>query len=223
MNGKRLSVALPAGIFAAAALAVFACGSCALLSKSAPIVPRYFSPERSSRRARPTQRLAGAGVELRLGHVGSAAHLDELLVYRDTVSEIGYYRLRRWTETPANYLERRLARVLFEQRGLRQVVGGSPTLEVQLTAFEEVRHPRHLARVQVVARLDDGRVVRWQQTVTVDLPVVAPKNGDATDVVVEAIGRALRATVDKIADRVVRELAVAPASLPTAAPLTSRR
>jgi hypothetical protein len=37
-------------------------------------------------------------------------------------------------------------------------------------------------------------------------------SGDTADVAVEAFGRLLRATVDRIADRVVRELAVAPAA-----------
>ena len=205
----------------AAAVAAFGAGGCALLSKSAPIAPHYFSPERPGDVPRLATRLPGAPAELRLGRVEGASHLEERLVYRDTASEIGYYRLRRWTEAPEQYLKRRLARVLFEERGLQRVVGGGgPTLEVQLTAFEEIRVPRRMARVQVIARLHDERVVRWEETITVDLPVVAARSGDTADAAVAAIGRALRATVNRIANRVVRELAVAdaPAVAPAVAP-----
>jgi cholesterol transport system auxiliary component len=97
--------------------------------------------------------------------LGRLAGLYYLSAFRATASEIGFYRLRRWTEPPEQYLKRRLARVLFEERGLRQVVGGGgPTLEVQLTAFEEIRVPRRMARVQVIARLHDERLVRWEES-----------------------------------------------------------
>ena len=205
------SLRIPAFLVAVAVVSSGAAG-CALLSKSAPILPRYFSPERPSDVPKPAPGLSGPALVLRLGRVEGASHLEERLVYRDTASEIGYYRLRRWTEAPEQYLKRRLARVLFEERGLGQVVrGGGLTLEAQLTAFEEIRVPRRMVRVQVIARLHDERLVRWEQTITVDLPVVAAQSGDTADAVVEAIGRALRATVDRIADRVVRELAVVPA------------
>jgi cholesterol transport system auxiliary component len=199
-------------LVAAAAASALGAGSCALLSKSSPIVPRYFSPERPGDLPRLAAR-NGSPAELRFGRVEGAPHLEERLVFRAKSSEIGYYRLRRWTEAPEQYLKRRLARVLFEERGLRQVVGGGgATLEVQLTAFEEIRVPRRMARVQVIARLHDERLVRWEQTITVDLPVRLAERGDSADVVVEAIGRALRATVNQIADRVVRELAAAAAT-----------
>ena len=186
--------------------------SCALFSKSTPIAPRFFSPERPSDIPRQTFKVHGPATELRLGRIGGASYIEEMLVFRDTASEIGYYRLRRWTEAPQHYLKRRLARVLFEERGLQQVVGGSaPTLDVQLTAFEETLFPQRMARVQVIARLHDERIVRWEETVTVDLPVIAAKKGDTADAAVEAIGRALRATVDRIADRVILELAALPA------------
>jgi len=203
----------PRALLVAAVVAASTSGSCALLSKSAPIAPRYFSPERPGDVAKRARKPLRPSAELRLGRVDGASHLETRLVYRDTKSEIGYYRLRRWTEAPERYLKRRLARVLFEERGLQQVVsGGGPTLEVRLTAFEEIRLPRRIARVQVIARLHDERIVRWEETITVDRPVVAMKKGDTADAAVEAIGRALRATVDRIADRVVRELAAEPAA-----------
>jgi cholesterol transport system auxiliary component len=203
----------PGALLLAAVVAASTAGGCALLSKSAPIEPRFFSPERPGDVVERAGKPRRPSAELRLGRVEGAPHLETRLVFRDNKSEIGYYRLRRWTEAPEQYLKRRLARVLFEERGLQRVLSGvGPTLEVQLTAFEEIRLPRHTARVQVIARLHDDRIVRWEETVTVERPVVAAKKGDTADAAVEAIGRALRATVDRIADRVVRELAVAPAA-----------
>ena len=200
-----------------AAVATLGASGCALLSKSAPIKPRYFSPERPADVPRPLSRRPDPPQELRLGRVACVANLDEMLVFRDSAREVGYYRLRRWTEAPEQYLRRRLARVLFEERGLGEVVGGGgPTLDVQLTAFEEIRVPRRMARVQVIVRLHDARLVRWEETLTVEQPVAA--GGDQADAAVAAIGRALRAVVDRIADRVVFELAVAPAVAPPVAP-----
>ena len=194
-------------------LAVWGIGGCALLSKSAPITPRYFSPERPGDVPLSAPRHRGPPQELRLGRVDSAANLEEMLIFRDSASEIGYYRERRWTEAPEQYLRRRLARVLFEERGLREVVGGDgPTLDVQLTAFEEARVPRRMARVQVIVRLQDGRLVKWEETVTAEEPVAVTAGVDEADASVAAIGTALRAAVDVIADRVVLELTVAPSA-----------
>ena len=207
MSTLRLRVLL------VAAVAVIGASGCALLSKSAPIKPRYFSPERPADVPQAAARGPVPAAELRLGRVGSVANLDEMLVFRDSPREVGYYRLRRWTEAPDQYLRRRLTRVLFEERGLREVVSGSgPTLDVQLTAFEEVRAPRRLARVQVIVKLHDDRLVSWEETVTVELPVVVARGGDPADASVEAIGQALRAVVDRIADRVVLDLAGPPAA-----------
>jgi cholesterol transport system auxiliary component len=192
--------------------ALFALG-CALMSKSEPIVPRYFSPERPGDVVGPGQRAPGLPAELRLGRVTSASHLDERLVYRASDYELGYYQERRWTEAPEEYLERRLSRALFEERGLRRVVGGAAaTLEVELVAFEEIRAPKRLARVQVIVRLSDQRLVRWEETLTVDRPLAAASTGDGADAAVEGLGSALREIVERIADRVVSELAAPPAA-----------
>ena len=117
--------------------------------------------------------------ELRLGHVNGASYLDLRLVYRDSPSELGYYQERRWTESPDEYLNRRLAQVLFEQRGIRRVVSGvATTLEAELTAFEEVRAPKRVARVQVVVRLQTQRFVAWEATLAAEEPL-KPSGGDA--------------------------------------------
>ena len=190
------------------ALAALATAGCALTSKSVPIAPRYFSPERPADAARASTKPPGAPLELRLGRITSSSHLDERLVFRDSDYELGYYEERRWTEDPEEYLRRRLGRVLFEERGLVHVIGGmaAPTLEVELTAFEEIRTPKRVARVQLTARLQDARLVRWEETLTVDQPIPEGGKGDVADAMVAAIGTALGSVVDRIADRVMTEL-----------------
>lgn len=207
------------------ALAALTTASCALTSKSVPIAPRYFSPERPVDATRPVTKPPGAPLELRLGRISSSSHLDERLVFRDSDYELGYYEERRWTEDPEEYLRRRLGRVLFEERGLRHVIGGMAlTLEVELTAFEEIRVPKRVARVQLTARLQDARLVRWEETLTVDQPIPEDSKGDVADGMVSAIGAALGSVVDRIADRVMTELTAAPASAPVVpAPLPATR
>jgi cholesterol transport system auxiliary component len=210
-----------------ATLALFAAG-CALTSKSEPISPRYFSPERPADPARAAAKPLEVPLELRLGRVYGSSHLDERLVYRDSDYQLGYYEERRWTEEPAEYLRRRLARVLFEERGLRHVVGGlGPSLEVELTGFEEIRSPRRIARVQMTARLQDARIVRWEETLTVDQPISDDNSGDLANSMVAALGVALTTAVDKIANRVVTDLSTPPPPPPapsdSSAPPAHRR
>ena len=204
------------------ALAALTTAGCALTSKSVPIAPRYFSSERPADATRSSAKPAGAPLELRLGRITSSSHLDERLVFRDSDYELGYYEERRWTEDPEEYLRRRLGRVLFEERGLRHVIGGMAlTLEVELTAFEEIRVPKRVARVQLTARLQDARLVRWEETLTVDQPIPEDSKGDVADGMVSAIGTALGSVVDRIADRVMTELTATPApAAPAPLPVT---
>jgi cholesterol transport system auxiliary component len=195
---------------------------CALTNKSDPLTPRYFSPERSGEAVRSGSKAPSTPAELRLGHVDGAAYLEDRLVFRDSSNELGYYEERRWTEAPEQYLKRRLSRVLFQEHGLRHVVlGSAPTLDVQLTAFEEVRVPTRVARVQIAVELHDERLMLWEETVTVDQPVPADRKDDPADAVVQALGTALRVAVDRIADRVVSELALAAAAAGAPAPSTA--
>lgn len=201
----------PAAVFAAWLGAVAVSAGCALTGKSDAITPRYFTPERVTDGARPGARPEGVHPELRLGRIRGASHLDERLVFRDSDYELGYYEERRWTEAPEQYVRRRLARVLFEERGAQQVVGGAASvLDVELTAFEEIRAPVHLARVRLTARLHDQRLVRWEETLTVDQPVAAAKSGDDAAAVVAALGEGLRKVVDRVAERVMVELQASP-------------
>jgi cholesterol transport system auxiliary component len=222
------------------ALAAAAASGCALLGKGDAGAARFFSLEQAAP-DRPGIDVAGASgartdpaPRLRLGRVTGAPHLEERLVFRDSTFEVNYYRELRWTEPPELVLRRLLERGLFEERGLQHVVGGAaPTLDVQLTAFDEIRGaavargaargaapgeageageadeadtPR-LARAQVIARLHDERLVFWEETLTVDRPVVPPADGDLPLATVAALAEALQAAVDEVADRTTRALA----------------
>jgi len=209
---------LPVRALVVWALATLAAAGCALTNKSDPLVPRYFSPERSGETLRTAAKSSTPPAELRLGRIEGASYLEERLIFRTSGNELGYYAERRWTEAPEEYLKRRLTRVLFEERGLRHVVGGNAaTLDVQLTAFEEVRVPTRLARVRMSATLHDQRLVLWEETVTVELPVPPSHGGDPADAVVEALGEALRIAVDRVADRVGNEISSTAAAPPVKA------
>ena len=203
------------GVPVLAALASLLVLGCALTNKAEPMQPRYFSPERSGALERPARTPSDPVMELRIGHVRAASYLDERMVFRDSPVELGYYQERRWTEAPEEYLRRRIEWALFEERGLRRVVGGAaPTLEVELLAFEEIRKPKRVARVQVSVRLQDARLVRWEETLTVDLPVTGPGKEKAADELVLAIGEALGQMVNRIAEHVTTELSASPRAAP---------
>ena len=135
----------------AAALSASALG-CAFFTKSKPVMLRYFTPETTSAPRQPAgvaMAMRPEGLDLRLGRVNAASYLKDRIAFRDRSFEIGYYEELRWTEKPEAYLRRALGRALFEEQGVRQIVSGvGTTLDVDLDAFEEVRSPRHEARIQ---------------------------------------------------------------------------
>jgi len=186
-------------------LVILALGSgCALLTKSEPVIPRYFSPESVDA---PGPRATATGLELRLGRVNSDAYIKDRLVYRDSEFEVGYYDDRVWTDKPEAYVRRALARALFDERGVTQQLSGvGATLEVDVVAFEEVLKPVHLARVKLVYEIYDDRVVRLSRSVDVERPILASKGDAAASDAVQAISLALVAAVDAVADAAAAEL-----------------
>lgn len=185
--------------------------ACALLSKGQPGAPRFFSLDRAVERSDGLRtrvpETQGEPVELRLGRITGANHLEERLVFRDSAYEVRYYRELRWTEPPEVCLERLLARALFERRKLRHVVGGSgPTLDVHLTVFDEILVPQHVVRMQVVVRLHNRQLVLWEETLNFERPMIEEKGADPALAAVEALADAMAVAVDGIADRVVSEL-----------------
>jgi cholesterol transport system auxiliary component len=179
---------------------------CALLNKSEPLVLRYFSPEPSAP-PKATLRTAGSGLELRLGRVNADAYIKDRIVHRDSAFEVGYYDDRVWTEKPESYVRRALARALFDDRGLRQVLSGaSLTLEVDVVAFEEVRAAAPFGRIALSYVLYDDRMVRLSRSVVVERPISVTKGADAASGTVQALSDALVAAVDSIAEATATEL-----------------
>ncbi len=185
--------------------------SCALTSKADALSPRYFSPQPVDAVSSPK---APRAYELRLGQVSSASHLDERIAYRVGGSEMGFYDDRRWTEIPEAYLRRALERDLFEERGLSRIVTGEgPTLDVELTAFEELRGSPEAARVTLTFSLRDGRTSFIERTLDVEQPVLNRLAADPVQRLTQTMTEALRDAVRQIGDEVVARL-----SAPQAAP-----
>ena len=175
---------------------LFAVAGCALLGKSEPQIPRYFTPEYDGDAPAAAAR---SDLQLRLGRVEGWSHLRERMAARPSERELVYSDDRRWTERPEIYLRRALSRALFEERGLTESLSGRAlTLDVELIAFEELRTPPR-ARLQARFVVRDERTALMEQTVTVDRPMAAGAEADA-------FSQALHAGVTQIADRVVTKL-----------------
>jgi cholesterol transport system auxiliary component len=178
---------------------------CALTSKSEAATFHYYSLDGVSQRARPradAPRETGPG--LRLGRVAASSHLEDKIVYRSSEHELGFYDEHRWSEEPAEFLERALARELFEARGLSRVVAGrAPTLEVELIAFEEIRKPKHVARVELVVVLHDEQRVGLQETLRFEKPL---EDDEDVGGLAEALSGAMKEAVDAVAKRVEERL-----------------
>lgn len=186
---------------------------CALLGKSDPNVPRYFTPEyddltqvspadpSSPRASEPTT----SGLRLRLGKVVAWSHLRERMV-RNTGRELFLSDELRWTEPPEVYLRRALSRALFERQRVAQVMSGKAlTLEVELIAFEEIV-PKRTVRLQALILLHDERTGLMEQTVSVEQAVRPVSAVEHPLAVVEALSVALQTGVSQIAERVVAKL-----------------
>ncbi len=200
-----------AGLASALLLAATAPG-CALLTKSAPLEPRYFTPEPPTDTRAPSA--APAELALRLGPVTSGSEIRQNLVVRNAGHELSFSEEQRWTEKPEAYLRRALSRELFEKRGVKRVVSGpSLTVEVELVSFEEVAAPGGaVARVVATLIVHDERVVREEKTLAVEVPLEHPTQKEHADESVRALSTALGRMVSGIADEVCR----APAAVATA-------
>jgi len=180
---------------------------CALTGKNEAMVPRFFTLEAPAHpTAAPVRRADAAAMpELRLGRVTAAADIGEAIVYRQSDRELGFYDDRLWSEKPSAVLERELARVLFEEKGLRRVLEGTgPVLDVSLDALEEVRGKTPKARVEIKAVLYEDRAVRFEHTFVVEQPIIERRRGDVESVA--ALADALATAVAQISDRVIVEL-----------------
>lgn len=201
---------------------------CALLTKSSPIVPRYFEPETDLRSEQTSNVPAASGEKrLRLGRIEASPHLRERMVYRTSELEVGYYENRRWTERPEAYVRRALSRSLFERHGIVPVVSGAASnLDAELVAFEEIQGDEHRVRVGIVLSLDDPSGGALQRTITVEEPVAKGseegKGSEENDtvLVVRAFSTALARAVERVSEIVLAGLEQVPA-VPPAPTLTT--
>ena len=177
---------------------------CALTNKAEPFEVRAFSPELAEASAKAAPATQAPGAELRLGRPRSSANLRRHIVYRVSDVEVGEYPSWQWTENPEEYLRRAVASALYDDRGLVQAVGGGhPVLDLELTAFEEVRRgAARLGRVRVSFVLRDDQHVLDSGEVTVEKPA----SSGEIDAVVLAISDALRDATDQVGDRVAAKL-----------------
>jgi cholesterol transport system auxiliary component len=211
MNRRFVTLLVFATLLGFAAIAT----GCALTSKGTALAPRYFDPE-PPRSAAPLAVPEGDPLELRLGAVGAASYLDERISYRVHAAELGYYEERRWTEHPEEYLRRALEAELFERRHLRRVLSGpAVTLDVELTAFEELRERNGRVRLEVRFTLHDDRKALLERRLVVERPLDTNRGGDHAQQVAAALGAALASAVTDMSDDLTRELA-ARRSAPTA-------
>ena len=173
---------------------------CALTSRAPPRELRTFTAEAP---ARPHTSVAPRA-QLRLGRVTASANLRYAIVHRVSAVEVEPYETLRWTELPDAYVERALDRALFDERPLAEVVSGdAPTLEVEVTAFEETAHGvHHGGRVALRYELRDDREVIARGTVSAERPAGSP----AIEAVVTAIQTAMIGATEELADRVSRAL-----------------
>jgi cholesterol transport system auxiliary component len=203
-------------------LLLAALSGCALTSKATAIQPRYFSPELAA----PAPRAAPPEtdpLELRVGTIEAASHLEERMAYRVHVSELGYRDDRRWSERPEEYVRRALERELFERLHVSRVLSGAATtLDVELIAFEEVREPAPHVRLALVFRLHDDRRVSLERSLVVERPLPADGDVDHAQRVASALGAALAQAVAEVGAEVLAQLRSQPASKSaTAAEATS--
>lgn len=181
---------------------------CALTSRGATITPRYFSPtvEEKAGTAPPDAARAPAA-ELRLGQIEAASHLEERMAYRVSPSELAYYEDRRWTEQPYEYVRRALEHELFERRQLRRVVtGAADTLDVELTAFEELRTPAPHVRLALTYVLHDERESVLERSITIERPLPPGTDADRAERIAQALGATLADAVTRVSDAVTQDL-----------------
>jgi cholesterol transport system auxiliary component len=186
--------------------------SCALLTKADPLVPRYFSPEPSTRSAAPPP---ASKASLRLGRIGGSAYLKERIVFRSSAHELAFYEDRRWTERPEVYLQRGLETDLFEVHGVhRALTDRAPTLTADLVEFEEVRGPAPSVHLRIYFAVHDERTVYDEGSVAVDRPVASGEEKTQPERSAIAFGDALHDAVAQIVDRVPLDIAAPPGAKP---------
>lgn len=140
------------------AVCAIALSACALVRN--PDAPRFFDPETPAREPASDGPLAASRipeVPLRLSAVRSSSYRRDRIVWRASDVELGLYEERRWTDLPSHYVERALARELYDRLGLKRAGKRPPaTLETDVLAFDDVVAPTREAYVALrVSLVDD--------------------------------------------------------------------
>jgi cholesterol transport system auxiliary component len=170
---------------------------CALTSRGTASEWQWFTPERVHPRL--TSGMSSTGPVIRIRRVTSATDLGRAIVFGDGAYEVGYYKQRRWTESPEHYVRRALERALCQESALRcELDGDAPALDVEVLRFQEVKTANSHAALVSVHFVLSGDHVLLDDTVQVVDPVVGASFDDA----VAAIARALEATALEVARRV---------------------
>jgi ABC-type uncharacterized transport system auxiliary subunit len=170
---------------------------CALMSRSEPRELRYFAPELAP--AAPS--MGPPCGRIRLGRVAAGSGLRLAIQRRISPVELESYETLRWTELPEAYARRALVRALFARPLDQATAGPAFVLDVELLVFEEV--VRDASRAGHVVMRYELRNTR-QVVVRGEAAVLQPASGTTIDAVIVAIGNALTAASDQLADRVVR-------------------
>jgi ABC-type uncharacterized transport system auxiliary subunit len=206
--------------FAVIVVALAPSTGCALLSKSDPTLLRYYSLDVPRHREHPPGSPAAGALplQLRVGRVNAASYIRDRIAFRASSVEVGYYD-DRWTEKPEAYVRRDLARALFEDEGVQEIVSGvGPTLDVDVDSFENLPES-HAAVVQLSWQLRDDSVVLQRQTIRVQRPLEQEPTGGSTQrSLALALSGALDDAIDQIVKAVVPKLAVTPSASPVEAP-----
>jgi cholesterol transport system auxiliary component len=187
---------------------------CALTSKASAVEPRFFTPELADAPRAPAEPETAA-LELRLGLVEAASHLEERMSYRVHASELGYYDDRRWSARPEEYLRRALEQELFERRQIRRILSGAgTTLDIELTAFEELRGANPRVRLALGFRLHDDRQASLERSVVIERTLAPDGDADHAQRVASALGSALAAAVTDVSNQVAHHLRTRPRPVP---------
>jgi len=183
-------------------------GGCALTSKGEAVSPRYFSPVVES--ATPSETSDGSSLELRIGRIDAASHLEQRMSFRTGAAELGYYEDRLWSSEPSDYLREALEQELFERRKIvRLISGAGMTLDVELAAFEQLRDAGTV-RLSIRYALHDDRRTLVERTLVLERALPGADGADAAERVAQGLGGALSIAVSQISDDVARRLAAPP-------------
>ena len=96
---------------------------------------------------------------------------------------------------------------MFERRHIRRVVSGAgATLNVELTAFEELRGPPAGVRLALSYTLYDHGQSSLERSLVVERPLAADNHPDRAQRVAAALALCLAAAVSEVSDEVARNL-----------------